>query len=167
MQLYSTDEYRASKKWPYAVCAGCIVYKQTATGIQVLLLERAAENERTEQDVATYHLPKGHVGFNETLMQTAVREVKEETGCSVEIETYLGALQREYIYKGDNFNRTFHFFAAALQSEESGMDDEHDGKFWVNPDNAVKLLGKPNPKGEDEVVYRFIQYLELTRPNNV
>jgi len=161
MQLYPTNEYRASKHWPYAICAGCVVYKQTPRGIQILLLERSADNERTEQDVVTYHLPKGHVGLGETLLQTALREVKEETGCEVAVQTYLGALQSEYSYKGDTFSRTFHFFAAIYQSEKDTMDKEHDAKSWVSLEQAIRLLGAPNPKGEDEIVRRLQKFLEV------
>lgn len=163
MQLYDTNEYRATKNWPYAVCAGCVIYKIDAHGnAEVLLLKREVENERSEEDFVTYHLPKGHNASNETLMQTAKREATEETGSKVNIVTYLGALTKEYTYKNNLCNKTFHYFAAIWIADVRKMDDEHDEKLWVNVNQAEELLGKPNPKGEDELIRRFKKYLELT-----
>lgn len=129
----------------------------------MLLLKRAAENTLTAEDFITYHLPKGHNEFNETLLETAVRETGEEAGCSVEIQTYLGTLNKEYTYKGNFYSRAFHYFAALWQQDIGVMDQEHDEKVWVSIDEAGKLLGKPNPKGEDELIRRLKKFLELTK----
>lgn len=32
-----------------------------------------------------WNIPAGHLDFNETIMQGAIREIKEETGCDVEL----------------------------------------------------------------------------------
>lgn len=161
MHLYDTDEYRATKDWPYAVCAGCLVYRGSGDNIELLLLKRDADNEISAEDFLTYHLPKGHLKFDETLVDAATREVLEETGAVVDIQTYLGALTKEYAYKGSVYNRTFHFFAAQWQSDTSVMDNEHDAREWVPLEEAEELLGQPNPKGEDDIVRRFKKYLEL------
>ena len=162
MDLYDTNEFRATSKWPYAVCSGCIVYRVTDKVAEVLLLKRDAQNNRTEENFLTYHLPKGHVAFNESLPQAAIRETLEEAGCTVESQTYLGALQKQYVYKDKNFSRTFHFFAALWKNDVSAIDQEHDSKIWIPIDEAETLLAAPNPKGEDEVVIRLKRYLELT-----
>ena len=163
MQLYDINEFRATKNWPYAVCAGCVIYRTTAQGVaEVLLLKREAENDRTVEDFITYHLPKGHNNVNETLMQTAVREALEETGSKVDIQTYLGALTKEYTYKNNFCSRTFHYFAAKWQADVQAMDSEHDERLWAPINQAEKMLGAPNPKGEDELIRRFKTFMELT-----
>jgi len=48
-------------------------------------------------------LPKGHQDPNESLQKTAIREVKEETGCEAQILTYLGPFT--YSVKSDS-NKT-------------------------------------------------------------
>lgn len=162
MNLYDANEYRATKNWPYAVCAGCLIYRVHGNEPEVLLLSRDADNEITAEDFLTYHLPKGHLRFDETLVEAAVREVREETGSLVEVETYLGALTKEYTYKDNRYNRTFHFFAAKWIESVQDMDSEHDGSKWTKLREAEELLALPNPKGEDEIVRRFKRYLELT-----
>ncbi len=162
MKLYDTDEFRATKQWPYAVCAGCVVYRLLQDKVEILLLERNAENDLTNEDFVTYHLPKGHIRFSEPLLEAAIRETLEELGCEVKVQTYLGAIQKEYIFKGINYNRTFHFFAAEWQEDVANIDDEHDSRSWVTLEDAAQLLGPPNPKGEDELIKRFTNFLELT-----
>lgn len=164
MQLYDVNEFRASKNWPYAICAGCVIFrKDSSNKVEVLLLKRLAENTHTAEDFVTYHLPKGHNQLNETLLETAVRETTEETGSRVRTQTYLGALNKEYTYRGDFYSRTFHYFAALWEADTGEIDQEHDEKVWVSLDDAEKLLGPPNPKGEDEIIRRFQKYLELTK----
>src|SRR4051812_6348906 len=92
MQFYDSGEYRASKKWPYAISAGCVVYRPQEETTEVLLLCREPHTTSWDGDTVTYHLPKGHAKINESLTDAAVRETQEETGNKVELITYLGAL---------------------------------------------------------------------------
>lgn len=162
MQLYQSGEYRASKEWPYAICAGCVVYRHSADGYEVLLLfmKKADSAGAAQQE---YHLPKGHMDIGETLEQAALRETSEEAGVSATVQTYLGtrfwAVQHP-VHK-IQVEKTVHYFAAKWQADLEFMDDEHDGKEWVSLDKAEQLLGAPNPKGEDEIIRRLKTFLEL------
>ena len=49
-----------------------------------------------------WHLPGGAVGRRETLAEAARREVREETGCSVELERLLGMYASFDEYKSDH-----------------------------------------------------------------
>lgn len=163
MLMYESNEYRASKDWPYAFCSGTVVYRSIKGKTEVLLLVMSAQNDRTEENFVTYHLPKGHVCFHETIIEAAKRETLEETGAEVDIKTYLGAIQKEYKFRGNLFNKSFQYFAAEWVKDVRTIDDEHDSREWVDIDKAIKLLGKPNPKGEDEIVRRLKKFLEITR----
>lgn len=163
MKLYSVNEFRASSKWPYAISAGSVVYKKTAVNeIEVLLLKRDPGNAFNQLPATSYHLPKGHVNFNEALEHAAVRETQEEAAVDVVLTGYLGVLQRDYIHPvhKTRTNKTVHFFAAEWVKDLAQQDDEHDGKTWVSTSEAIKLLGAPNPKGEDEIIQRLQQYLK-------
>jgi 8-oxo-dGTP pyrophosphatase MutT (NUDIX family) len=63
--------------------AGGVVFRRTADGIKwLLILATAGGTERV--------LPKGHIESGEVPAQTAVREVKEETGCWARVVDRIG-----------------------------------------------------------------------------
>jgi len=168
MNLYESGEYRASKQWPYAVSAGCVVYRGSGQSLEVLLLPRdASKNKwgRSGGQAVSYHLPKGHVHIDETLTQAALRETAEEAGVEARVITYLGT--RQDIFRHPNTaidtDKLVHYFAAEWVGELPVKDDEHDGVIWVEPEEAMKLLGKPNPKGEDVLITRLLEALQVMR----
>ena len=57
---------------------GAVVIKKDEGGINFLIIKQHDEN---------WHFPKGHVEDGETERETAIREVKEETGLDVEVDT--------------------------------------------------------------------------------
>lgn len=59
----------------YEKSAGGIVYRKIWSEIHVLML--AWKNAKDELE---YVLPKGHIEENETVLDTALREISEETG---------------------------------------------------------------------------------------
>ena len=165
MKLYESGEYRATKNWPYSIAAGCVVYKIEAGELEVLLLLRKAGEfpQFIDGNVDTYHLPKGHIKLNETVEQAAVRETAEEAGCQVKIQTYLGARVNQHIDGGIPRDKIVHFFAAKWLRDLDSIDTEHSDKSWFNYKEAVRLIGKNNPKREDIVVKRLVDFLELTK----
>jgi|SRR5579883_1107404 len=64
--------------------AGGILLRHTSDGDEVMLVNRKRYNDWT--------LPKGKAEPGETAAQTALREVREETGCSCVLGEYLGAI---------------------------------------------------------------------------
>lgn len=161
MLLYETNEYRATSQWPYAIAAGCLVYRKQADKIEVLLLEKHHDGKSSQ---SSFHLPKGHVEYTEPIEKTALRETEEETGCLVKLKTYVGSLHWKVLHPVHNVNveKTTHYFIAEWQEDTSAMDGEYDQKHWVSVEEAEKLLGAPNPKGEDKIIRRFKNFLTLT-----
>lgn len=165
MKFYENGEYSASKNWPYAISAGSVIYRLNNKNVEILLLKRAAGDfpYLADGNIDSYHLPKGHVGLAEKLYKAAVRETAEEAGVKVEIQTYLGHKIHDYTdHNGIAHKKTIHFFAGLWQSDLEEIDDEHSDTVWVSLDEAEKLLGKPNPKNEDEVIRRLKKFLELS-----
>jgi 8-oxo-dGTP pyrophosphatase MutT (NUDIX family) len=165
MQFYN-DEYRASKDWPYAISAGTVVYRTSDSKLEILLLQRLAGDFPQLHDGHTdsYHLPKGHVQIGETLEQTALRETVEETGCEVVLRTYLGAKLNNYKdHNGILQAKIVHYFAGEWQRDTGPQDNEHSGRLWVPASKAARLIGSSNPKREDEIVARLLEFLELSK----
>jgi 8-oxo-dGTP pyrophosphatase MutT (NUDIX family) len=84
------------------VSAGGIVFRKDGATWQVLMVK----NRR-----GSWTFPKGRVEEGETLEETAVREVEEETGVKAEVVRYAGAVS--YVYhkdEGMTVDKKVHFF---------------------------------------------------------
>lgn len=87
--------------------AGGVVYKSQKEKTLILVGKHS------------YHhgwvFPKGLIGDsvdnkNQSREETAIREVKEETGIDAEIEKELSPINYTYAYKGEKYKKTVHFF---------------------------------------------------------
>lgn len=65
-----------------AISCGALVYKKSPAGISVLLVKQFNNN-------SGWGIPKGHMERDENYIQTATREVFEETGVNIKILTRL------------------------------------------------------------------------------
>ncbi len=105
------------------VSAGGVVFKKAGNKIQYAIIERAAMKDRT--------LPKGHQDFNESLQDTARREVLEETGFKANPIEYIGKFL--YIVKNKENKkiiiRLVHWFLM-----------EYEGGTGLTPNNEVKRV---------------------------
>ena len=79
-----------------------------------------------------WSLPKGHVEDGETYPETAVREVKEETGISARVLQPLGEIDYWFIADGRRVHKTVHhFLLEAIGGELCDEDDEVTEVAWV------------------------------------
>ena len=79
-----------------------------------------------------WSLPKGHVEPGETTEQTAVREVREETGITGRITAPLGSLSYTFIAAGRRVHkRVHHYLMVAVGGELSDADVEVSEVAWV------------------------------------
>ena len=163
MKFYESGEYRATKSWPYSICAGGVVYRKTKDDYEVLLLKRSAGDfpQLIDGHIDSYHLPKGYIGLNEKIDEAAAREISEEAGCRVVLTTYLGARLNQYTDVGIKRDKIIHYFAGEWTDDIGDMDNEHSERIWVNLKEAIRLIGNANPKREDIIIERLRQYLDL------
>jgi len=79
-----------------------------------------------------WSLPKGHRESGETIEQTAVREVAEETGISGRVLARLGVIDFWFVAGGSRIHKTVHHFLMLAQSGElSDEDVEVSEVAWV------------------------------------
>ena len=96
---------------------------------------------RREKDGQTWTLPKGTPIPGETLEETALREVREETGLTVRIVSPLDAIRYTFIQRGTRIHKTVHYFM--MEATGGGLED-HDHEFeevrWIAFEEAPELL---------------------------
>jgi ADP-ribose pyrophosphatase YjhB (NUDIX family) len=79
-----------------------------------------------------WSLPKGHIEDGENLEQTAVREVKEETGISARVLDSLGTIDYWFVAERRRVHKTVHhFLLEAVGGELSDEDMEVTEVAWV------------------------------------
>ena len=111
-------------------------------------------------------LPKGHIDAGESAAETAMREVREETGVEGRLVEKLGDIR--YVYtanweerKGERIFKVVSFFLLTAGRGKIGEIDEEmrvevDEARWLPLDEAPRLL---THKGEREMVARAIEKL--------
>ncbi len=81
---------------------------------------------RRDRNGISWTLPKGTPDGAETVEQTALREVWEETGLEVRILAPVGAIDYFFTQSGERIHKTVHFF---LMEPTGGALDQHDHEF--------------------------------------
>jgi 8-oxo-dGTP pyrophosphatase MutT (NUDIX family) len=119
-----------------ATSAGGVVVRHEAGRAQFVVGIR-----RRDRDARTWTLPKGTPTAGETIEQTAVREVAEETGLEVRITEPLGSIQYRFVQAGKRIHKTVHYFVM----EPTGGDlAHHDREFedvrWLDFADAPTML---------------------------
>ena len=118
------------------VSAGGVIYRQEQGRIYVGLIHVRKR----------WGLPKGHVEPGERIEQTAVREVREETGLLGKIDRKLGAISYTYRAKSKAgepvriSKRVTFFLLRYLEGEVHGHDYEVDEARWFPIDAALGKL---------------------------
>jgi len=102
---------------------------------------------RRARDAVTWTLPKGTPDPGETVEQTALREVAEETGLEVRIVAPLPSIEYDFVQDGTRIHKTVHYF---LMEPIGGDLARHDHEFervrWVPFAEAGELLSFPTER---------------------
>jgi 8-oxo-dGTP pyrophosphatase MutT (NUDIX family) len=134
------------------VSAGGVVYRPAGDGVEVVLASR-----RTRRGDLAWGLAKGGLEEGETMEAAAVREVREETGITAEIEASLGDTKYFYVWEETRIRKTVHFFLMRATGGDPGeRDDEMEEVRWFPLDRALKRAAY---RGEREVLQRAAEML--------
>lgn len=133
------------------VAAGAVVWKLVDGKVRVLLVHRTQHKDVT--------IPKGKVDPGETLPETAVREIEEETGFAVDLGAPLGTV--EYALPGGR-PKIVHYWSAEV---DPGAAERHtyeaNGEIlaleWVPLSKAAKKLTYEH---DADVLDRFAAQVE-------
>ena len=107
--------------------AGGLVLQTLDAGSRALLISRLDRRGRL-----IWSFPKGHVEAGENYEQTAIREVREETGITAEVMESLGDIDFWFMADGKRIHKTVHhFLMLARAGELSDEDPEVESVEWV------------------------------------
>ena len=117
------------------VSAGGVVYRVVNGAIETVLCGRKGPQQ--------WSLPKGTPDSGESLEETALREVREETGLEITIEEPVGKINYWFTTPTNQVkcDKTVHFY---LMSHKGGSTDHHDAEFdqveWFPSEQALTIL---------------------------
>lgn len=134
------------------ISAGGVIYRRDESGFQIVLI--------SVKNGQAWCLPKGIVDKGETIEETAVREVREETGLTGRIIDTLGEINYWYYIKGENIKcrKTVHFYLMEYVSGDTAEHDfEVDEASWFSLETALE---KVSYKGDRTMVEKAIAKLQ-------
>lgn len=109
-----------------------------------------------------WDLPKGKLESQETSLEAALREVKEETNLAVEpIEGFETELQ--YVFTsptGELINKTVTFFVGRALSDQVIISHEHQDFAWLPYKEALNKLTYKNAQKVLKAAEKFLQERE-------
>jgi len=98
-------------------------------------------SRRRDRGIVTWTLPKGTPNAGESREQTAIREVREETGLLVRITGPLDSIEYWFVQGGVRIHKTVHYFLMdAVGGDLSQHDHEFESVRWVSFEAAPDLL---------------------------
>jgi 8-oxo-dGTP pyrophosphatase MutT (NUDIX family) len=152
------------------ISSGGVVVRKAEQGWEIAVIEPqkdgstpAVAKKRSPKVVLA--LPKGLVDPGEKAEQTALREVREETGVTGRLVTKLADIKYVYVRSWGDQERVFKIVSFYLLKYETGeigaispeMRIEVERALWIPLETADRKLAY---RGEREVVRRAQKYLQ-------
>jgi ADP-ribose pyrophosphatase YjhB (NUDIX family) len=130
-----------ARRTVHAFSAGGLVLRGQAADREILLVGR----EQQHRSGRLWALPKGTPLPGESPQQTALREVREETGIEVAITGYAGVITYSFMEQGVRYRkRVAYYTMIAIGGDPSQHDHEYDYVSWFDAQQALRAMRYPN-----------------------
>ena len=125
------------------------IFRETGNGIEFLLLKRA----HNQIYPGLWQMVTGKIEGEEKAHQTALREIKEETGL-IPVQLWVTPTINSFYEPKDEYICLLPVFAARVDGETIVifLSEEHTEYKWVGKDEAKKLLAWPGQREAIEII---------------
>lgn len=120
-----------------------MLWRNGVDGKEVAVIHRPKYDDWT--------LPKGKLKKDESWEDGAVREIEEETGCEVELESFVGSIS--YLV-GDRPKIVLYWNASLISEGKFKANDEVDQLIWLPGQDAAKHI---HYEGEKALVLKALE----------
>ncbi len=140
------------------VSAGILIFKETKKGREYLLLKYPSLKEGKTY----WEFPKGHLEKGENVVETALREVKEETGLTIKELIPGFKKQIKYFFKKDRVlaYKIVYYFLAKAPANKIEISSEHLGFAWADPEKAKQMIRFKNSRNLIDEAEKFLNKLK-------
>ena len=117
--------------------AGAVLFKETHSDKTYLLLNYPSGH---------WDFVKGNIEKGETLKETVIREIREETGITDVsfVEGFEDKVEYHYQRDGELVHKEVVFFLAKTNTADVKISHEHLGFIWLGYNDALKKLTYKN-----------------------
>lgn len=127
---------------------GAIVYRKNRSQIELLLIKNRYGGH--------WSFPKGHVEGQETEIQTALREVKEETGIDINIQKGFRQMV-EYYPKPNIRKQVVYFLGEAKTTQFKRQEEEISRIIWTEIHKAYHMVTFKNDRDLISIAMQNLQ----------
>ncbi len=115
--------------------AGGLLWRSAPEGEEIAIIHRPKYNDWT--------LPKGKKEPGESWIETALREVHEETGCLIRLKDFAGG----QVYIVDGIPKVVLYWHMQLEQDKGfSPNEEVDQLLWLPPTKAIQRMSYPVEK---------------------
>lgn len=143
--IYTLDYRKGDDREMKEISAGGLVYKKVNNDINILIIE-----DRFQK----ISIPKGKQEEGETLEETAIREIEEETGIQGIIKDKLETVSYQYLHKerGEIDKEVTYYLVEAIGGEIETQIEEINKVYWLDVEQA-KILQLEKGYDNNHIVF--------------